>query len=155
MYGVPADLDLDIFTGAGLEQVCVGQFHVQFNFEGGRSIGVEGRWQILGQRGDPFADVARGAIGAAVADRLREAGHRVAGLDVRAAQDVVACDVTDADAVDAAVDSIVDELGPIRVLVHSAGITGKGSVEQEPPGPLGHGRPGQDQVHSPAQRSPQ
>lgn len=66
MYGVPTDLDLDIFTGAGLEQVCVGQFHVQFNFEGGRSIGVEGRWQILGQLGDPFADVARGAIGTAV-----------------------------------------------------------------------------------------
>ena len=36
-----------------------------------------------------------GAIGAAVIDRLRGAGHPVLGVDLRGGDDIVACDVSD------------------------------------------------------------
>ena len=67
-------------------------------------------------------------IGAAVAARLRDEGARVASLDVQdgAPEGIVglAGDVTSSMDVDAAVARVGDELGPIDVLVCSAGVPG-------------------------------
>lgn len=65
-------------------------------------------------------------LGRATADRLAECGARVAILDrVTAAADLsVLADVTDGAAVAAAVDEVESALGPLDVLVHSAGIGG-------------------------------
>ena len=67
-------------------------------------------------------------IGAAVAARLRGEGARVASLDVQDGAPegivVLAGDVTRSEDVDAAVARVGDELGPIDVLVCSAGVPG-------------------------------
>jgi len=67
-------------------------------------------------------------IGAAVAERLRDEGARVASLDVtEAAPDGVLAlvgDVRESAQIEAAFTRVEDELGPLDVLVCSAGITG-------------------------------
>ena len=77
---------------------------------------------------------ARG-IGAGIAQRLASEGASVAVLDLdRAAAEEtaaglgsgalgLACDVSDADAVEAAVTRVVEDLGGVDVLVNNAGIT--------------------------------
>jgi NAD(P)-dependent dehydrogenase (short-subunit alcohol dehydrogenase family) len=77
---------------------------------------------------------AAGAIGRAVAARLRANGDTVYGLDLRAAGErAIACDVTDDDAVAAAFERVRAEAGPAQVLVHAAGVTGAGTVIDETP----------------------
>jgi NAD(P)-dependent dehydrogenase (short-subunit alcohol dehydrogenase family) len=76
---------------------------------------------------------ASGSIGGAVAERLRATGDTVVGLDVRPGQEVLACDVTVDDDVAATFERIATDVGPVQVLVHAAGITGAGSVEDEAP----------------------
>ena len=71
-------------------------------------------------------------IGLTTARRFPDAGHRVA-VTTRSGEPidglaVVTCDVTDADAVDAAVGEVEDTLGPVEVLVSNAGITRDGLV---------------------------
>jgi NAD(P)-dependent dehydrogenase (short-subunit alcohol dehydrogenase family) len=63
-------------------------------------------------------------IGAAIAERLRGDGLRVATLDLNAADEKFSytADVTDRAAVDAAIDEIHAELGPVTVLVNAAGL---------------------------------
>lgn len=72
---------------------------------------------------------ASSGIGAAVAHRLSTEGARVASLDLAetAPEGVLAlaCDVSDSSQVDAAVARASAELGPIDVLVCSAGIPGR------------------------------
>ncbi len=72
---------------------------------------------------------ASSGIGAAVARRLRDEGARVASLDLAetAPDGVLAlrCDVSDSSQVNAAVERATAELGPIDVLVCSAGIPGR------------------------------
>jgi NAD(P)-dependent dehydrogenase (short-subunit alcohol dehydrogenase family) len=72
---------------------------------------------------------ASSGIGAAVARRLLAEGARVASLDLApSAPDgvlAVACDVSDSAQVNAAVSRAASELGPIDVLVCSAGIPGR------------------------------
>lgn len=75
---------------------------------------------------------ARG-LGAAVAAVLRNAGRRVAGLDLRPSAGVdlaVEADVTDAAAVAAAVARVERELGPVAELVTAAGIYEMAPVEE-------------------------
>jgi 2-dehydro-3-deoxy-L-rhamnonate dehydrogenase (NAD+) len=72
---------------------------------------------------------ASSGIGAAVARRLRDEGARVASLDLHAEapEGVLACpaDVSDSTQVNAVVSRVEAELGPIDVLVCSAGIPGR------------------------------
>jgi 3-oxoacyl-[acyl-carrier protein] reductase len=70
-------------------------------------------------------------IGLACARAFASAGHRVAVTSASTPVDepgllAVPCDVTEAAQVDAAVDRLEDELGPVEVLVASAGITRDG-----------------------------
>ena len=74
-----------------------------------------------------------GAIGAAVMERFRAEGDAVLGLDLRTADDIVACDVADEHSVAAAFTEVRSRQSPVEVLVHSAGITGRGTVTEEDP----------------------
>jgi len=66
---------------------------------------------------------AASGIGAATADALRSRGASVAGLDVDGSSSgVIACDVRDQAAVDAAVAQAVDRLGGLDVLINNAGV---------------------------------
>lgn len=72
-------------------------------------------------------------IGAAVVDLLRDRGAKVAVLDLDTdpvPEGVLAvyADVTDDRSVRAAIDSVVDELGGLDVLVNNAGIGAQGTV---------------------------
>ncbi len=74
-------------------------------------------------------------IGAATAMLLLERGARVAALDrsphkVAAGILAVACDVSDAAAVDQAIERVAAELGGIDVVVNNAGIGAAGDVSQ-------------------------
>ena len=63
-------------------------------------------------------------IGAAIAERLREDGWKVATLSRNGAD--FTADVSDAEAVDRAFDAIESDLGPVLVLVNNAGHTDDG-----------------------------
>ena len=80
---------------------------------------------------------AAGAMGSAVARRLSEGGDTVIGLDAAAgaagAAETIACDVSDAESVTAALDTVRDRYGHPTVLVNNAGVTGAGGVEDESP----------------------
>lgn len=78
---------------------------------------------------------ASSGIGQATAQRLRDRGHRVVGLDLRpASDDTIACDVSDQASVDAAVAEAVRRLGGLDVLVNCAGL-GLSQGAGDPPGP--------------------
>jgi hypothetical protein len=46
VYGVPEDLDLQFLHGAELIQICIGLYQVQFIFQSGANISVEGEWKL-------------------------------------------------------------------------------------------------------------
>jgi NAD(P)-dependent dehydrogenase (short-subunit alcohol dehydrogenase family) len=79
---------------------------------------------------------ASGAFGTAVRAELRRRGWTVAGLDLAPADgddEVIRCDVTDDDAVRAAVAQAVARLGGLDALVNNAGVGGPASAG-DPPG---------------------
>ncbi len=55
-------------------------------------------------------------------DLIREEGGTVVGVDLRATEEILACDVSDPDSVAAAVSAAAEQLGGIDVLVNVAGI---------------------------------
>jgi len=65
-------------------------------------------------------------IGAAIANRLRSDGYHVATLDLTPSDEEFAftADVTDRAAIDAALDAIRTQLGPVTILVNAAGLDG-------------------------------
>jgi 2-hydroxycyclohexanecarboxyl-CoA dehydrogenase len=76
---------------------------------------------------------AASGLGAAVAEALRARGRRVAGLDLRPSDGVnlaVEVDVTDAEAVRAALNRVEAELGPVESLVTAAGIYEMAPVDE-------------------------
>ncbi|WP_245687957.1 SDR family NAD(P)-dependent oxidoreductase [Rhodococcus phenolicus] len=62
-------------------------------------------------------------IGAAIAERLRNDGHRVATLDLNPSDTKFSyvADVSDRASIDAALDEVRRELGPVTILVNAAG----------------------------------
>src|SRR5438105_328680 len=64
---------------------------------------------------------AAGGIGGAIVEALESDGHRVAGTDISPAGGIIEMDVTDTASVDAAIATVESELGPIEILVNSAG----------------------------------
>ena len=71
---------------------------------------------------------ARG-IGAAIARRLASDGYDVIGLDVKASEEIHACDISDW----AAVQSLAAQVGPADVLVNNAAIRIFGLLEEVDP----------------------
>ena len=71
---------------------------------------------------------AASGIGAAVAARLGEEGAVVVRSDVVAADGVLRCDVTDAEACRAAVETVLGQHGRLDVLVNVAGIGGASRI---------------------------
>jgi len=65
---------------------------------------------------------AAGAIGAGVAQALRERGARVMGIDRSAGPHILQADITDATTVQEAVRQAIEELGGLDVLINTAGI---------------------------------
>jgi hypothetical protein len=52
MYGVPADLPVNVFVGKELNQIGLGRFQIQFHCSGTGSIFVEGRWELRDSVGE-------------------------------------------------------------------------------------------------------
>ena len=75
---------------------------------------------------------AASGIGAATAVALRERGLEVVGLDIRAGDGIIACDVRDQASVDAAVAEAVERLGGLDVLINCAGIGDPQSAAERP-----------------------
>jgi NAD(P)-dependent dehydrogenase (short-subunit alcohol dehydrogenase family) len=65
---------------------------------------------------------ANGGIGSAAMAELRSRGATVLGLDLEARDDVLACDLRDAEAVERAVAEAVERLGGLDVLINNAGL---------------------------------
>ena len=64
---------------------------------------------------------AASGIGKATADRLADAGWNVVRSDLRADEQIRACDVTSPDSVQSAVDGCLDEFGSLDAVVNAAG----------------------------------
>ena len=75
---------------------------------------------------------AAGGIGSAAASELRARGARVVGLDLKAGDDIIECDVRDQASVDAAVTDAIQQLGGLDVLVNNAGIGTPQSAGEAP-----------------------
>ena len=76
---------------------------------------------------------ASGAFGTALRAELKRRGWSVAGLDLNADGDeVIACDVTDDQAVPGAVAAAAQRLGGLDVLVNNAGVGGPASAGSPP-----------------------
>ena len=77
---------------------------------------------------------AGGAIGSTIVARLRASGWQVVGLDLVADEvnDVLACDVTSDESVEAAVPAAITQLGGLDALVNNAGIGGPASAGVTP-----------------------
>jgi NAD(P)-dependent dehydrogenase (short-subunit alcohol dehydrogenase family) len=77
---------------------------------------------------------AASGIGAAAAEKLRERGAQVVGLDLKddPERDIIGCDVTDPDAVARAVPQAIEKLGGLDVLVNNAGLGTPQSAGETP-----------------------
>jgi len=72
---------------------------------------------------------AGSGIGAAVVSAFVAAGARCSGVDIKARDDLIACDVTDETSVFRAFDR-ASEFGPVTDVVHAAGIVSLGRVAE-------------------------
>jgi len=76
---------------------------------------------------------AASGIGAAVLDRLVVEGMSVVGCDLRPTEDILECDVREADACRAAVDEVLARHGRLDVLANVAGIAVGNRIEDVEP----------------------
>jgi len=86
-------------------------------------------------RGRALVTGASGAFGSALRAELGRRGWTVAGLDLKVDDgdgEVIACDVTDDEAVPRAVATACQRLGGLDVLVNNAGIGGPASAGEPP-----------------------
>jgi NAD(P)-dependent dehydrogenase (short-subunit alcohol dehydrogenase family) len=77
-----------------------------------------------------------GGLGRALSEALRRRGARVASLDLETSAQAdlsIRCDVTDPDAVEAAVCEALDRLGPVSMLVCAAGVVSEHPIEELEP----------------------
>jgi 3-oxoacyl-[acyl-carrier protein] reductase len=80
-------------------------------------------WSFAFPEGAAVVAGGAGDLGRPVVAALREAGLRVGVLDLVAeGEDAIACDLTDPDAVEAAVAELSERLGPIGSFVYAAGL---------------------------------
>lgn len=75
---------------------------------------------------------ASGGMGAAICRKLTRGGHRVWGLDRRAADGVIAADLTRSADIDAALARVRAEAGALDGIVHAAGIYDLNSLVEMP-----------------------
>ena len=75
---------------------------------------------------------AASGIGEATAAALRTRGCTVAGLDINAAEGIIACDVRDQASVDAAVAQAIEQLGGLDVLINCAGVGDPQAAAERP-----------------------
>jgi len=88
MYGVPADLDLSMFIGATLIQIAIGEYQVNFCFDGYRLVSVEGFWQVKNATGQILdSELKNSERDCYRVHRLL--GRRVTGFQVHAPTSVV------------------------------------------------------------------
>jgi len=80
VFGIPADLPVDLFVDATLIQVCLGQHQISLHFAPERSIGIEGRWELRDTEGN--------IIDATVPHESRKSYqiHRIIGQDVKSGE---------------------------------------------------------------------
>ncbi|MEV8373329.1 SDR family NAD(P)-dependent oxidoreductase [Kribbella sp. NPDC056861] len=79
-----------------------------------------GAWDLRGKKA--LVTGAAGAFGAATVEQLRARGAEVIGLDLQKSDDVIECDLTQADQIPGAVDEAVGRLGGLDLLINNAGI---------------------------------
>jgi NAD(P)-dependent dehydrogenase (short-subunit alcohol dehydrogenase family) len=66
---------------------------------------------------------AASGIGAATVEKLRARGASVVGLDVKAGDGIIECDVTDQESIDRAIPEAIERLGGgVDVLINNAGV---------------------------------
>jgi len=61
MYGIPTNLPLQSFIGKECDQIAVGKFQIQFQFEHNYNLNVQGSWEMCdaaNERVDGFQDHA-------------------------------------------------------------------------------------------------
>jgi NAD(P)-dependent dehydrogenase (short-subunit alcohol dehydrogenase family) len=75
---------------------------------------------------------AAGGIGGAAMAELRRRGTQVVGLDLRAGDDLVECDIRDQASVDRAVAEAIERLGGLDVLINNAGVGTPQSAGERP-----------------------
>jgi NAD(P)-dependent dehydrogenase (short-subunit alcohol dehydrogenase family) len=75
---------------------------------------------------------AAGAFGSATAEQLRARGASVVGLDLQKSDDVIECDLTQADQIPGAVAEAVERLGGLDLLINNAGIGVPGLAGEVP-----------------------
>ncbi len=51
MHGVPRDLDVRRFQGDSLIQIALGEWQIQFLFQSGTNISVDGHWELKNSSG--------------------------------------------------------------------------------------------------------
>ena len=79
---------------------------------------------------------ASSGVGEALAPLLAQRGYKVFGMSRRSVDlpgvTALPADISDAEALEAAVEKLIDETGRLDVVLHCAGIGGAGPVEQMP-----------------------